>query len=45
MPMQMQMQMQMSDVPATLVDASLLQWLTGYLLQTDFRDGIVRFVE
>ena len=36
--------MQMGDVPATWADASLLQSLTGYRPQTDFRDGIARFV-
>lgn len=39
------MPMQMGDVPATWADASLLQRLTGYSPQTDFRDGIVKFVE
>jgi UDP-glucuronate 4-epimerase len=39
------MPMQMGDVPATWADASLLQCLTGYRPQTDFRDGIARFVE
>ncbi|MEO4045287.1 GDP-mannose 4,6-dehydratase [Hoeflea sp. CAU 1731] len=39
------MPMQMGDVPATWADASLLQSLTGYKPQTDFRDGIARFVE
>lgn len=39
------MPMQMGDVPATWADASLLQQLTGYRPQTDFRDGIARFVE
>lgn len=38
------MPMQMGDVPATWADASLLQTLTGYRPQTDFRDGIARFV-
>ncbi|WP_343070957.1 NAD-dependent epimerase/dehydratase family protein [Novosphingobium jiangmenense] len=38
------MPMQMGDVPATWADASLLQNLTGYRPQTDFRDGIARFV-
>jgi UDP-glucuronate 4-epimerase len=38
------MPMQMGDVPATWADASLLQRLTGYRPQTDFRDGIDRFV-
>lgn len=39
------MPMQMGDVPATWADASLLQTLTGYRPQTDFRDGIAHFVE
>lgn len=39
------MPMQMGDVPATWADARLLQQLTGYCPQTDFRDGIARFVE
>ena len=39
------MPMQMGDVPATWADASLLQNLTGYRPQTDFREGIARFVE
>ncbi|HWV59173.1 MAG TPA: GDP-mannose 4,6-dehydratase [Sphingopyxis sp.] len=38
------MPMQMGDVPATWADASLLQRLTGYRPQTDFRDGIAQFV-
>jgi UDP-glucuronate 4-epimerase len=38
------MPMQMGDVPATWADASLLRSLTGYQPQTDFRDGIARFV-
>jgi UDP-glucuronate 4-epimerase len=38
------MPMQMGDVPATWADASLLQRLTGYRPQTEFRDGIARFV-
>ena len=38
------MDMQKGDVPATWADASLLQALTGYRPQTDFRDGIARFV-
>lgn len=37
--------MQMGDVPATWADTSLLQSLTGYRPQTDFRDGIARFVD
>ncbi|MDP2083923.1 MAG: GDP-mannose 4,6-dehydratase [Gemmobacter sp.] len=39
------MPMQMGDVPATWADASFLQRLTGYRPETDFRDGIARFVE
>ncbi|WP_171132777.1 MULTISPECIES: GDP-mannose 4,6-dehydratase [unclassified Ruegeria] len=39
------MPMQMGDVPATWADADLLQRLTGYRPQTDFKDGIARFVE
>lgn len=38
------MGMQMGDVPATWANAELLQHLTGYCPQTDFRDGIARFV-
>ncbi len=38
------MPIQMGDVPATWANASLLQQLTGYRPQTDFRDGIARFV-
>ena len=38
------MGMQMGDVPATWANADLLQALTGYRPQTDFRDGIARFV-
>lgn len=38
------MPIQMGDVPATWADASLLQHLTGYRPQTDFRDGIAQFV-
>lgn len=38
------MPMQMGDVPATWADASLLQRLTGYRPQTDFKDGIAQFV-
>jgi len=36
--------MQAGDVPATWADASLLQSLTGYRPQTDFREGVARFV-
>lgn len=39
------MGMQAGDVPATWADASLLERLTGYRPQTDFRDGIARFVD
>lgn len=39
------MEMQKGDVPATWADATLLQNLTGYRPQTDFHDGIARFVE
>lgn len=39
------MDMQMGDVPATWANADLLQNLTGYKPQTDFKDGIERFVE
>lgn len=38
------MPMQMGDVPATWADATLLHELTGYRPQTDFREGIARFV-
>ena len=38
------MDMQPGDVPATWADASLLQDLTGYVPQTDIRDGIAQFV-
>ena len=39
------MEMQTGDVPATWANAELLNSLTGYRPQTDFRDGIARFVE
>jgi UDP-glucuronate 4-epimerase len=39
------MDMQPGDVPATWADASLLQRLTGYQPQTDYRDGIRQFVD
>lgn len=39
------MPMQTGDVPATWANASLLESLTGYRPQTDFRDGITRFVD
>ncbi|WP_300519425.1 NAD-dependent epimerase/dehydratase family protein [Aliiroseovarius sp.] len=38
------MDMQPGDVPATWADAALLTRLTGYAPQTDFRDGVGRFV-
>ncbi|MFU8778255.1 MAG: NAD-dependent epimerase/dehydratase family protein [Roseovarius sp.] len=38
------MGMQAGDVPATWANAELLQSLTGYRPQTDFREGIARFV-
>jgi UDP-glucuronate 4-epimerase len=38
------MPMQMGDVPATWADAALLERLTGYRPQTDFRDGVAHFV-
>ncbi len=37
--------MQSGDVPATWADTRLLQKLTGYKPQTEFRDGIANFVE
>ncbi len=38
------MEMQQGDVPATWANAELLQRLTGYRPQTDFREGIAQFV-
>lgn len=38
------MPMQMGDVPATWANAELLERLTGYRPQTDFRHGIACFV-
>ncbi len=38
------MPMQLGDVPATWADNNLLQRLTGYTPQTEFKDGIVQFV-
>ncbi|SKB91572.1 NAD-dependent epimerase/dehydratase family protein [Sphingopyxis flava] len=38
------MPMHAGDVPATLADASLLERLTGYRPDTDFRHGIAKFV-
>ena len=37
--------MQTGDVPATWADANLLKALTGYQPQTNFKDGIARFVK
>lgn len=37
--------MQQGDVPATWADASLLQQLTGYKPQTDFKQGVRQFVQ
>jgi UDP-glucuronate 4-epimerase len=39
------MDMQMGDVPATWANADLLKVLTGCRRQTNFRDGIAKFVE
>ena len=39
------MEMQKGDVPATWADTTALQNLTGYRPQTDFKEGIRRFVE
>ncbi len=39
------MDIQMGDVPATWANADLLERLTGYKPETDFRDGIDLFVE
>ena len=39
------MPMQKGDVSATWADASLLQNLTGYKPQTDFKDGIANFIK
>ena len=36
--------MQMGDVPATWADTALLQRLTGYRPQTNFKDGITQFI-
>jgi UDP-glucuronate 4-epimerase len=38
------MDMQKGDVPATGANAELLQTLTGYRPQTEFRDGVRQFV-
>ena len=39
------MDMQKGDVPATWANTDLLQRLTGYKPQTDFRDGVDTFVK
>jgi UDP-glucuronate 4-epimerase len=39
------MGMQTGDVPATWANADLLMRLTGYRPQTDFKDGIQKFVD
>lgn len=39
------MGMQTGDVPATWANTELLKRLTGYSPQTDFREGITRFVD
>jgi UDP-glucuronate 4-epimerase len=39
------MGMQTGDVPATWANADLLKTLTGYRPQTDFREGIGKFVD
>lgn len=39
------MDMQKGDVPATWANAEALQNLTGYQPQTDFREGIAKFVD
>ena len=36
--------MQKGDVPATWADTALLQRLTGFRPETDYRDGVARFV-
>ena len=38
------MPMQLGDVPATWANADLLKRLTGYRPQTDYREGIAKFV-
>lgn len=38
------MEMQKGDMPATWADAGLLQRLTGYRPQTDYREGVAKFV-
>ena len=37
--------MQMGDVPATWANTNLLKTLTGYRPETNFQDGVARFVE
>jgi UDP-glucuronate 4-epimerase len=39
------MPMQKGDVPATWADASLLNSITNYTPQTNFKEGIVNFIE
>ena len=39
------MPMQKGDVPATWADNSLLRTLTGYVPQTDVREGVQKFVD
>ncbi|WP_395173028.1 GDP-mannose 4,6-dehydratase [Roseibium alexandrii] len=39
------MPMQTGDVPATWADATLLQDLTGYKPETQFREGVAKFVQ
>ena len=39
------MGMQAGDVPATWANADLLKNLTGYRPETNFQDGILKFVE
>jgi UDP-glucuronate 4-epimerase len=39
------MEMQAGDVPATWANADLLNQLTGYKPQTNFKDGVLKFVE
>jgi UDP-glucuronate 4-epimerase len=39
------MEMQAGDVPATWANTDLLKTLTGYRPQTNFRDGIARYIE
>lgn len=39
------MPMQMGDVPATWADANMLKALTGYRPETDFHDGVSRFID